>query len=150
VPLAVEGDFVELSTLLSELVGSFRARYCRILPMPADLPASVVGPRCRRLGCVEFTRCPYDASPIEVEASASGSTLLSCSTCGAAWEWYKTWLRRIREPDREAVRSARAANAPVQVIRGAPNPALSAAMWRQVKSSSGSISHRSNPTPPTS
>jgi hypothetical protein len=60
---------------------------------------------------VEFTRCPYDASPIEAETYSGGSALLSCSTCGAAWEWHNAWLRRVREPDREAVRRARAGNA---------------------------------------
>jgi hypothetical protein len=73
-------------------------------------------------------------------------TLLSCSTCGAAWEWYKTWLRRIREPNRDAVRAARAANAPAQVIRNAPNPELANAMWRQVRTSIASISRDSNRT----
>jgi hypothetical protein len=73
-------------------------------------------------------------------------TLLSCSTCGAAWEWYKTWLRRIREPNRDAVRAARAANAPAQVIRNAPNPDLANAMWRQVRTSIASISRDSNRT----
>jgi hypothetical protein len=96
---------------------------------------------------VEFTRCPYDASPIEVEASSSGPTLLSCSTCGASWEWYKTWLRRIREPDRAAVRAARATHESAQVIRGTPNPGLAGAMWRQVKVSSSSISRGSGATP---
>jgi hypothetical protein len=100
---------------------------------------------------VEFTRCPYDASPIAIEAKtySGGSTRLSCSTCGAAWEWCDTWLRRVREPDREAVRAARAGREPAPVIRGVPNPALADAMWRQVTSSSSSISHSSNTTSPT-
>jgi hypothetical protein len=98
---------------------------------------------------VEFTRCPYDASPIEAEPCSSGSTLLSCSTCGAAWEWYKTWLRRVREPDREAVRAARGGREPVPVIRGVPNPDLAGAMWRQVKASSSSVTHISNTTRPS-
>jgi hypothetical protein len=96
---------------------------------------------------VEFTRCPYDASPIESEAHSDGWTLLSCTTCGAAWEWYSTRLSRVREPDREAVRLARAAPAPV--IRSTPNPALADAMWRQVKSSSVAITGDSDTTPPT-
>jgi hypothetical protein len=58
---------------------------------------------------VEFTRCPYDASPIDAETYSGGSAVLSCSTCGAAWEWHNAWLRRVREPDRDAVRAARAA-----------------------------------------
>jgi hypothetical protein len=98
--------------------------------------------------CVEFTRCPYDASLIEVEVSAAGPTVLSCATCGAAWEWYKTWLRRVREPDRGAVRKARAANAPAPVNRGTPNHDLADAMWRQVKTSTASLARGSTSTPP--
>ena len=96
---------------------------------------------------MEFTRCPYDASPIEIDPNPGGLTLLTCATCGAAWEWYKTWLRRIREPNRDAVRAARAADAPVQVIRSAPNPELANAMWRQVRTSIASIARDSNRTP---
>jgi hypothetical protein len=66
---------------------------------------------------VEFTRCPYDASPIEAETYSGGSALLSCSVCGAAWEWHNAWLRRVREPDRDAVRKARAGNLPVDEHR---------------------------------
>jgi hypothetical protein len=89
---------------------------------------------------VEFTRCPYDASPIQFEAYPAGLTLLSCTTCGAAWQWYKTWLQRVREPDRKAVLSARAGGEPTPVIRGTPNPVLADAMWRQVSPSSSSTS----------
>jgi hypothetical protein len=66
--------------------------------------------QCRHTHSMEFTRCPYDASPIEAETYSGGSALLSCSTCGAAWEWHNAWLRRVREPDRDAVRRARAGN----------------------------------------
>jgi hypothetical protein len=83
---------------------------------------------------VEFSKCPYDASPIESEPYSQGSTLLSCPTCGAAWEWYKTWLRRIREPDRDAVRRARSAQKPVRVDGGPPDPAFISTMWRRVTS----------------
>lgn len=97
---------------------------------------------------VEFTHCPYDASPIESEASVGGSTLLFCTTCGATWEWYRTWLRRLREPDRDAVRAARAGRTPAAVVdRGRPQPQFVATMWRHVRSSS---SHSSNTRPPTS
>jgi hypothetical protein len=71
---------------------------------------------CRK-GLVEFTRCPYDASPIDAETYSGGSALLSCSVCGAAWEWHNAWLRRVREPDRDAVRKARAGNFPVDEPR---------------------------------
>jgi hypothetical protein len=107
-------------------------------------------PKTQRVERVEFTRCPYDASPIEAETFAGGSTILSCAICGAAWEWYRTWLRRIREPDRDAVRAARAAKEPVRVVRGAPVPAFADHLWRHVKSSSAAMPHRSDTTPPTS
>ena len=99
---------------------------------------------------VQFTRCPYDASHIELETDWRGPALLSCSVCGAAWEWHNTWLRRVREPDREAIRLAQAGREPLPVIRGGPEPAFVATMWRQARSSSSSISHASNTTPPTS
>jgi hypothetical protein len=72
--------------------------------------AASVGRNTAEKSLVEFTRCPYDASPIEAETYSGGSALLSCSTCGAAWEWHNAWLRRVREPDRDAVRRARAGN----------------------------------------
>jgi hypothetical protein len=88
---------------------------------------------------VEFIRCPYDASPIRAVARSDDSALLSCATCGAAWEWHLTSLRRVQEPDRDAVRSVRAGREPVQAVRDVPEPAFIATMWRQVKA-----------TPPTS
>ncbi len=56
---------------------------------------------------MELTQCPYDGTPIEAEALSGGSMLLSCPQCSAAWEWHGAWLRRVREPDRGAVRIAR-------------------------------------------
>jgi len=56
---------------------------------------------------VELTQCPYDATPIEAEALSGGSMLLTCSRCSAAWEWHGAWLRRVREPERDAVLIAR-------------------------------------------
>jgi hypothetical protein len=106
-------------------------------------------PKTQRVERVEFTRCPYDASPIEAAMYPGGSTLLTCSTCGAAWEWYRTWLRRIREPDRDLVRAARATDEPVRVVRGAPVPAFADHLWRHVRSSSAAVPQRSNPRPPT-
>ena len=96
---------------------------------------------------MEFTRCPYDAAVIEVEANPTGSTRLSCSTCGAAWDWTKTLLQRVQEPDKAAVRAARVASKPSEVIRSAPNHALADAMWRQVRSltSQGATGPQSSP-----
>ena len=59
---------------------------------------------------VQLTQCPYDSTPIEAEVVAGGSFLLSCTCCGAKWEWHGAWVHRINEPDREAVRKARTAS----------------------------------------
>lgn len=56
---------------------------------------------------VELTQCPYDRTPIEAEALSGGSMLLTCARCSAAWELHGAWLRRVREPDRDAVKLAR-------------------------------------------
>jgi hypothetical protein len=98
---------------------------------------------------VAFTRCPYDASPIEADTSAGGSVLLCCFTCGAAWQWYRTWLRRVHEPDREVVRRARLKQDPRQV-RNLRDPDPAEAAWRHVSSSSSSIVQGSNLSPPRS
>jgi hypothetical protein len=65
---------------------------------------------CRRNG-VQLSQCPYDRSPIQAEVCSGGSLLLKCECCGAEWEWHGAWLRRLQEPDREAVRNAREAGA---------------------------------------
>jgi hypothetical protein len=52
---------------------------------------------------VELTQCPYDSTPIDAEFMSGGSMLLTCPRCLAEWEWHGAWLRRIREPNREAV-----------------------------------------------
>jgi hypothetical protein len=95
---------------------------------------------------VELTHCPYDASPIEPETDWRGPAQLSCSVCGAVWEWHNAWLRRVREPDREAVLRARAEHEPVQVVPAVP-VASAEATWRQVKSSIASISGGSKDDP---
>ncbi len=56
---------------------------------------------------MELTQCPYDSTPIEAEGLSGGSMLLTCTHCRAEWEWHGAWLRRVREPDREAVVIAR-------------------------------------------
>jgi len=56
---------------------------------------------------VELTQCPYDSTPIDAEFLSGGSMLLTCPRCQAEWEWHGAWLRRIREPDRDAVLAAR-------------------------------------------
>ncbi len=56
---------------------------------------------------VDLTQCPYDGTPIEAEAYSGGSVLLDCPCCGAAWEWHNALVRRVREPDRERVVTAR-------------------------------------------
>jgi len=54
---------------------------------------------------VTFERCPYDGSPIAAEYSG-GSLLLSCGTCGAAWEVHNALVRRVTAPDWGRVRAA--------------------------------------------
>jgi hypothetical protein len=66
---------------------------------------------------VELTQCPYDGTAIDAEGSSGGSLLLSCSCCGARWEWHGAWLRRLAEPDRDAVLRARSGDA----ARSQPN-----------------------------
>jgi hypothetical protein len=56
---------------------------------------------------VELTQCPYDHTPIEAEGLSGGSMLLTCPRCSAAWEWHGAWLRRVQDPDRNAVVLAR-------------------------------------------
>jgi hypothetical protein len=59
---------------------------------------------------VTFERCPYDGSAIGAEYSG-GSLLLSCETCGAAWEVHNTLVRRVAAPDWARVRAASAIEA---------------------------------------
>jgi hypothetical protein len=92
-----------------------------------------------KTGAVEFAQCPYDASPIDGETYLGDSTLFSCSTCGAVWKCQTTWLWRVRAPDRDAVRSARAGPEPA-LESNAPDPASFEATWRRVRSSIISIS----------
>jgi hypothetical protein len=98
---------------------------------------------------VELDRCPYDGSPLEVEAYLGGSTLLFCSTCGAAWDCHERSLRRVRAPDRDAVRSARS-HRDSPSSHGAPDRASAEATWRRVRSSIISICHGSDMIPPKS
>lgn len=97
---------------------------------------------------LEFTRCPYDASPIEAEGDWRAPALLACPTCGAVWEWHNSWLRRVREPDRQAVLRARRDPKPAKVIRSAPNAELAAAMWREAQPSGPSRSDEPDAAPP--
>jgi predicted nucleic acid-binding Zn-ribbon protein len=60
---------------------------------------------------VELRHCPYDAAPVEIERVRPDAVLVGCPDCGARWEWHNAYLRRIEEPDREAVRRRRAERA---------------------------------------
>jgi hypothetical protein len=71
-----------------------------------------LGPNQPTIEIVELTQCPYDSTPIEAEVLSGGSMLLTCSACSAAWELHGAWLRRVREPDREAVLIAREERSP--------------------------------------
>lgn len=57
---------------------------------------------------MELQQCPYDGAAIEAESYSGGSIVLTCPDCGAAWEWHNALVWRIREPDRDTVRSRRA------------------------------------------
>jgi hypothetical protein len=57
---------------------------------------------------VQFSQCPYDGQMIAAETLSGGSLLLTCDVCGASWELHGAWIRRVAEPDRDAVRVARA------------------------------------------
>ena len=61
---------------------------------------------------MELTQCPYDGTAIEVETCSGGSLLLGCPSCDAQWELHGAWLRRVRDPDRERARGARAGKRP--------------------------------------
>ena len=94
---------------------------------------------------MQFGSCPFDASPVEVKEREDGSTLVSCSVCGATWECHNRVLRRVREPDRDAARAARAERQGTQASN--PPDHLSAeATWSRVRASIISISHDANGT----
>ena len=60
---------------------------------------------------VKLQRCPYDGTPLDVDAYSGGSYLLDCASCGAAWEAHNSLVRRTTEPDWERAASTRAARA---------------------------------------
>jgi len=53
---------------------------------------------------MELRQCPFDGTPVTVENLSGGSLLLSCDTCGAAWEWHGAWIGRVHDPDPEKIR----------------------------------------------
>ena len=60
---------------------------------------------------MKLQRCPYDGTPLDVDAYSGGSYLLTCASCGAEWEAHNELVRRTTEPDWEKVRAARTVNA---------------------------------------
>jgi hypothetical protein len=60
---------------------------------------------------VKLQRCPYDGTPLDVDAFSGGSYLLTCTSCTATWEAHNSLVRRTSEPDWDRARSARAARA---------------------------------------
>ncbi len=56
---------------------------------------------------VNLERCPYDGSAVEVDSYSGGSFMLTCRTCGAAWEVHNVLTRRVAEPDWDAARRHR-------------------------------------------
>ena len=67
---------------------------------------------------MQFSQCPYDSQMIAAEMISGGSLLLTCDVCGASWELHGAWIRRVAEPDRDAVRVARS---DAQAAAPAPN-----------------------------
>ena len=51
--------------------------------------------------CVKLQRCPYDGTPLDVDAYSGGSYLLTCTSCTAEWEAHNSLVRRTSEPDWE-------------------------------------------------
>ncbi|HEV7524702.1 MAG TPA: hypothetical protein VGP92_07035 [Acidimicrobiia bacterium] len=62
---------------------------------------------------MNLTQCPYDGAKVEVEASSSGTLLLTCVACDAVWERHGAWTGRVREPDRDKLLVARMHGVPV-------------------------------------
>lgn len=60
---------------------------------------------------VKLQRCPYDGTPLDVDAYSGGSYLLNCASCEAEWEAHNELVRRTAEPDWDKVRAARTVNA---------------------------------------
>lgn len=73
---------------------------------------------------VNLERCPYDGSAVEVDSYSGGSFMLTCRTCGAAWEVHNVLSRRVTEPDWDAARRHRA-RAAVDAERDPVPPDLS-------------------------
>jgi hypothetical protein len=57
-------------------------------------------------GMPRLERCPYDGSPVVADAYPGGFLVVSCESCGAAWELHNAFVRRVTEPDWIAVRLA--------------------------------------------
>ncbi len=53
---------------------------------------------------MELRQCPYDETPVAFERVGPDAVLVRCDHCGARWEWHNAYLRRIEDPDVEAVR----------------------------------------------
>jgi hypothetical protein len=66
---------------------------------------------------VNLENCPYDMTPISVH-SVADSLLISCDTCGAAWEMHGSLIRRLRAPDADTVRAVRNGLFPPELLGG--------------------------------
>ena len=84
----------------------------------------VAGQKEVKVGCcsvdvkpVNLENCPYDMTPIAVH-SVADSFLISCDTCGAAWEMHGSLIRRLRAPDAETVRAVRNGLFPPELLGG--------------------------------
>lgn len=84
-------------------------------PSALHAPASATRPAAKRLKPggrpvdvkgVKLEKCPYDMSPIAVQY-AGDSFVISCETCGAAWEMRSGLMRRFRAPDSATIKAVR-------------------------------------------
>jgi hypothetical protein len=66
---------------------------------------------------MELERCPYDMSPISVEA-VGDALMISCDACGAAWEIQDSTFRRLRAPDAVTMNAVREGLFPQEVVCG--------------------------------
>jgi len=55
---------------------------------------------------MQLEKCPYDMSPISVRGE-SDSFVVSCDSCGGAWEIRGSSIRRLHTPDAATIKAVR-------------------------------------------
>jgi hypothetical protein len=43
-------------------------------------------------------RCPYDGTGVVADVYPGGFIVVSCESCGAAWELHNAFVRRVSDP----------------------------------------------------